>query len=786
MTDSLPPVPATTPDETGLRAILRARLDHREVDERVRRLVLAAFDGAEVLAGELYGRALGERLKQPAGPARGREGHAYLRSIGVRAFRGIGAQTFLRLQPGPGLTLIIGRNGSGKSSLAEAAEVALTGANSRWEGRTAAWKDGWRNLHTDEDPEVRLELAQATGMMTLIRTWSGKNVERSTCVVERPGEEPRHLRELGWAQDLSVYRPFLPYADLGRLVSAKQSEVHDAVCAILGLDDLAAAEVRLRDARTQLRARDRHVRDELVTLFAELQLMDDERALTAAAALSRSPWDLDSAAALVVGDQPQAQVSHLRFLTQLSPPEEEQLDEAAAELKAAANEIDQTRGATAPIDVADLLERALTYHEQHPGRAACPVCRTENVLDEAWAEQAATAAARLRATAHEVARARVRLRSARNAASALLSGPPPRLPRDSPAAKAWRSLAAGREIEDPRELAAHVQTAGRHLLAVCQETAHEARETLASLDDEWRPVAARLQSWLSLAREVPGWELNISRLSEAYDWLRAAARDLRNERLGPFAEQTAAIWCELRQESNVALGPITLAGSGTSRKVVLDVSVDGSNAAAVGVMSQGELHALALALFLPRATAAESPFRFVVIDDPVQSMDPAKVDGLARVLSRAAADRQVIVFTHDNRLADAVRRLRLPATIWEVVRREHSQVELKKLSDPVERALQDARSLLATSGLPPAIASRVAAGLCRGAIEAAIVESVRRRACSPGASRFDADAAIAGSRQLIELAALALFGDRRRAGDVMTHLNRTYGSWAGDVVAWSN
>jgi hypothetical protein len=59
-------------------------------------------------------------------------------------------------------------------------------------------------------------------------------------------------------------------------------------------------------------------------------------------------------------------------------------------------------------------------------------------------------------------------------------------------------------------------------------------------------------------------------------------------------------------------------------------------------MSQGEVNALALSVFLPRARLPASPFRFLVIDDPVQAMDPAKVDGLARVLEKAAADRQVI------------------------------------------------------------------------------------------------------------------------------------------------
>ena len=73
------------------------------------------------------------------------------------------------------------------------------------------------------------------------------------------------------------------------------------------------------------------------------------------------------------------------------------------------------------------------------------------------------------------------------------------------------------------------------------------------------------------------------------------------------------------------------------RSVSLDVTVDGVPGAALGVMSQGELTALALSLFMPRATLPESPFRFMVIDDPVQSMDPARVDGLARVLEERRA-----------------------------------------------------------------------------------------------------------------------------------------------------
>ena len=124
------------------------------------------------------------------------------------------------------------------------------------------------------------------------------------------------------------------------------------------------------------------------------------------------------------------------------------------------------------------------------------------------------------------------------------------------------------------------------------------------------------------------------RVKAADTWLKAATDDIRNERLSPLADQARTIWAMLRQESNVDLGAIRLAGSATQRHVELDVSVDGAAGSALGVMSQGEVNALALSVFLPRATLPASPFRFLVIDDPVQAMDPAKVDGLARVLER--------------------------------------------------------------------------------------------------------------------------------------------------------
>lgn len=200
-------------------------------------------------------------------------------------------------------------------------------------------------------------------------------------------------------------------------------------------------------------------------------------------------------------------------------------------------------------------------------------------------------------------------------------------------------------------------------------------------------------------------------------------------------------------------------------------------------MSQGELHALGLALFLPRATAADSPFGFVIIDDPVQSMDPAKVDGLARVLSSVAASRQVVVFTHDDRLPAALRQLQLPATVWTVTRRERSEVSLKKVDDPVSRYLDDARALARTEQLPETVRAVAVAGMCRGAIEAACVEVVRSRELGAGVPHEAVERQLESAHSVQELMALALFGSVARAGEVVSRV-RALGGQACVQAFW--
>jgi ABC-type lipoprotein export system ATPase subunit len=295
------------------------------------------------------------------------------------------------------------------------------------------------------------------------------------------------------------------------------------------------------------------------------------------------------------------------------------------------------------------------------------------------------------------------------------------------------------------------------------------------MDDGWRPVALQVGAWLTRARRVEQNQVLLAGVERAEEWLSKAEAAMRDERFAPIATQAQAIWKTLRQESNVDLASVKLEGKATRRHVTLNVTVDGADSIAVSVMSQGELNALALSLFLPRMTLGESPFRFVVVDDPVQAMDPQKVDGLAQALEAVAKSRQVIVFTHDMRLFDAVKRLQIPAKILEVSRRPGSVVDVSTMLDPIDRYLEDAFAVACEEdAVGPTVAQRIVATFCRGALDAACMGSYSRRRLGRGDSHESVAARLAEARGA-ELYALAVLDDAGRGGEVMKTLKTRFG-----------
>jgi energy-coupling factor transporter ATP-binding protein EcfA2 len=725
--------------------------------DEVKYAVVAALEGDAELDRTL--ETGGGRRERPSGTAdvaASEPAHAFLRSISVEGFRGIGAHATLALPPGPGLVVIAGRNGSGKSTFAEALELAITGESYRGRKKAAMWREQWRNIHQPAPCAVRVEFAvEGQGRTTIGLDWheSADVTDRSAWVQAQGQRRTSGLGSLGWDRALELYRPLLSYDELGGLLEDVPSRLFDALESFLGLEQLTDAGTRLTARVKALKEPQRTAKERAAAVRPILESLDDARARAALAELKKKTPDRDVARELITGrSEGDPTLDALARLTQLAVPSAAEVKAARDALLAAAAEHTEASAATIASlgDRDSLLAQALVFHEQH-GDGPCPVCGV-GTLDATWAARTREAIARSEVHRERLEEAEQRLVEARRRARQLLTAPPSSLTADGlelsmidTVRDLWTEWAAVPESD--ALVADHLATRHQALAEAVEHLRGEAAAAEAARRDAWAGVVVPLASWLEAADQIATGAPELAIAEAAEKWLRANTATLRNLRLEPLADKARAIWALLRQESNVDLGTIRLEGTSTRRHVDLRARVDGDDAGALAVMSQGELHALALALFIPRAAALSSPFGFVVFDDPIQAMDPSKIDGFVQVLSELAADRQVIVFSHDDRLPETIRRTSVPARLLEITRAHGSTVRIADCLDPARRYLDDASAVAHDDGLNQSDKSRVLPGLCRFALEAACRDVFFGRQLSEGIARSDVEEAWQFARQ---------------------------------------
>lgn len=760
--------------DTQLAGLVRARLDDSGLEPGVARMVAAACTGAPLDTDE--------EPEWPAGDptAPDTDGAVFLSGISVQGFRGIADQRRLNLEPGPGLTLVVGRNGSGKSSFAEGLEMCLTGASHRWVGRSKVWQEGWRNLHASDPAQVEVEV---TGLddhpRTLTHTWpDGADVDGGSASFG----DGRTVADLGWTTRLAQYRPLLSFNELGGMFDGRPADLYDAIADILGVQPVRDAVEALRQSRLADEKPIKAVKEARKALVEQLRAADDPRAETVLAAIEGRTWDLGAATEAVQEDnaQPTSDVARLRTLSTLTCPHPDDATAAATELR----EAHGARAAAAATDagradrLASLLRTAIDCVD-HDGEQPCPLCGSGTVLGTDWASEAREQADELAAQANAVRTATDQLTAATRRARQLAAAPPEILEvatlvglDASDVSATWAALhALATGDPDPLALADGLDHHAPLLHDQVAKLADAATRALDTRQEDWRPLANAVTRWTDDAHHALAAEARAKKAKVAEQWLATTASAIEAERFEPIRDAVQGYWNRLRLQSNVSLKDLHLQRAGARRSLELEVAVDDSDASALGVMSQGELHALALAVFLPRATLDASPFRFLVLDDPVQAMDPAKVEGLAHVLADVARTRQVVVFTHDTRLPDAVRQLQIDATVVEVQRRARSVVDLRVVDDPVSRHISDANAIARTAELPDAVRARLVAQMGRGAIEALSVQLVRRRRLARGEAHHDVDRLLADA-STHDLLTLAIFDSTTDGDQLFPTLNR--------------
>ncbi|MET7948467.1 hypothetical protein [Micromonospora sp. NPDC005324] len=675
------------------------------------------------------------------------DGPWYVKGVHVRGHIGVGEEAVdLDLSPTAGLTIVTARNGTGKTSIADGARHTLSGGTKR------SYQVLARNIHyPNRDIVVTLSNGRRD-MQIICGADEVVNWRDATGSLSTPPSE--------WTEAFERYMPVLLYPEMSQVIQ-DPSNLHAFLKDALELTALEELQAILKTDRDKGTAARRAVEAAQTGALNGIVNVGQAELATMVQNCGAFPEDEAQARILaLVETLPESASPPLGLPDKWAV--DDGLRERAVRVLTRLDDVGRAdaAGATALLGV---LQKALapgdTRLDDLRDRDVCPVCQTAG---HEWVRLATEEAGRLRTTTRD-------LRAATTAAAEALrdlGGCFPAVLGDS----VRRTLT---QMEDPAtelrmmqwdrlvRVAADLTTVTPSVTLLTEALDESAdlaawygkvRDELLTRRDDviaaQATVRVHIGSWMDVrARERPAvMRLAVAeRLDRRVDrWIRTARENI----FAPIGKEVMELWSVLNPDADLKLTGIALTG-GTKlrRSVSLDLA-DGDVALPTGknssaVLSTGQRNALSLATYLPRATQPESPFGFLILDDPIHAFDTWRVRYLARHLITLAERFQVVVFTHDDRLWRELRGLGAMPTHIRMDRHGDGrpQVRVRNVASPGIQRLNEIQQILGAEkespiGTPGAVTAMTLT-ICRQAVDTEVVaqiEMLGRRIGSPEAT----------------------------------------------------
>lgn len=643
----------------------------------------------------------------------------FLADLTVRGHAGIGTVPIrLGLVPAPGITVITASNGAGKTSIAHAARQVLT------DRKTSGDEILPDNL-TGAGRQIDIGIVSGGRTAVLARR------DATTTWTERGRSEP--LPDW-WTTAFERHVPVLLYPEVAGAI-AHPKGLHDVLKSALDLDVLTRLQADVKVIRGEANEAERAV------AAARALVPDLGRAAEIAEAIGgvRSP-DADQRnriyAALAADPLGQEQSP---VLPAIEDAPADLVDAVAAARTAAA---DVVEGTHAVRDA--LLQLSADGNDALASARASDTCPACSASGRDWATFARSYADQLSAVLRASDSAQTRVEGL----LAVLREVVPRLPQEvgDPAEQEWdqlredwsdvrarcRAIRSGKSgVEEIRALLADLKKLIGRRNTLADRLDRERRTT----DGHRAQVVQRVSDWLLIVEKNEAAVAAKAPANSLDQWLDAQIKGTREALFAPIAAGAVTLWQQLNPDSDLDVRSFKIAGGAKFGQVRSDVragAIAVPDDDALSVLSTGQRNALSLAVYFPRAARDISPFRFLVLDDPIQAFDGSRVRLLAKHLSDLSDRYQIIVLTHDERLWQEVRGVHPGA------RRIHLErstidgvpvVQVKEATSPGALLLADLATTLSAYrlGAPlqePAVTA-LTLSCCRQALDAEVTTQIR-------------------------------------------------------------